>query len=138
MACSLNEHLQFGAAKCKNLTVSRLKDAETGHTSLTFMNYPERIFLDTHSRQDGQGCRKSAWRPENGFTLLEPKPASYDLQEHGEVQDGTCLICMDGSLRNIARQTYHSEVSYQNYSYARGFSEQEVIQPCMSTNETNW
>ena len=50
VARSLNEDLlyiqtwadkwneMFGAAKCKNLTVSGLKDAETSHPSLTFMN----------------------------------------------------------------------------------------------------
>ena len=48
--------------------------------------YLERIVLDTLSRQDGQGCRKAAWPPEKSFTLLESKPAGYDLQEHGEIQ----------------------------------------------------
>ena len=50
MACSRNEgllHIQkwannwyviFGAVKCKDLRVSRLKDAETGLSSLTLMN----------------------------------------------------------------------------------------------------
>ena len=30
--------MMFGAVKCKNLTVSRLKEAETDHPSPTFMN----------------------------------------------------------------------------------------------------
>ena len=33
-----NWYVMFGAAKCKNLTVCRLKDAETDLPSLTFMN----------------------------------------------------------------------------------------------------
>ena len=99
---SLNEdHLQiriwadnwkviFGAAK--SLIVSRLKDAEARHSSLTFLNtilpeverhfghfYSETIVLGTYSRQDGQGSRKVASSPQKSFTILEPKPVGYDL-----------------------------------------------------------
>ena len=34
-----NWNVMFDAAKRKNLTVSRLKDAETGHPSLTFYEH---------------------------------------------------------------------------------------------------
>ena len=45
---------------------------------------------------------------------------------------------MDGSLRNIARQAWcHPEVSCQNCSYARGFSEQEH-HTTTSTNTTSF
>ena len=103
-----NWNVMFGAAK--SLNVSRLKDAETGHSSLTFMNSMNTcqkwegilgISIQKElscSRQDGQGCRKAAWPPEKSFTLLEPKPVGYDLQEPGEIQDGICLICLDGCL----------------------------------------
>lgn len=48
--------------------------------------------------------RKVAWHPDKSLTLLAPKPTGCDLQKHGEIQNGICLICMDGSLRNITRQ----------------------------------
>ena len=104
---------------CKNLTVSKLKHAETGHPSIAFMStilsdvqvveplghlHPERIVMYILNRQYDQGCRKAVWSPKKSLTLLEPKPAGYDLQEHGEIQDGICLICMDASLRNIANR----------------------------------
>ena len=38
-------------------------------------------------------------------TLLEHKPAGYDFQEHGEIQDGIRLVSIDGILRNSVRQT---------------------------------
>ena len=44
------------------------------------------VVMDTLSRQDGQGCKKAAWPPEKSFTLFEPKPAGFDLKEHGKVQ----------------------------------------------------
>ena len=31
--------------------------------------------------EDGQGYRKVAWPAEKNFTILEPKPTSYDLQD---------------------------------------------------------
>ena len=42
---------------------------------------------------------------QNRTEAEEVEPTGYDLQEHGEIQDGICFICMDESLRNIARQT---------------------------------
>ena len=74
-----------------------LSSNSAGHKRITV--------LDIFSRQDDQECRKAAWSPEESFTLLEPKPAGSDLQEHGEIQGGIRLICMDGSVRNIMRQT---------------------------------
>ena len=68
-----------------------------GTLSLGYL-YMERIVLDALSRQDGQGCRKVVWPPEKSFTFLEPKPAGYDLQEHGEIQDGICVNCLSGCL----------------------------------------
>ena len=56
-----------------------------------------KLVLDTHSRQYGQG-KEAAWPPEMSLTILEPTPAGYYLQEHGEIQDGICLNCLDGSL----------------------------------------
>ena len=60
--------------------------------------YPERIVRDTLNRQDGQECKKAAWLPEKSFNIPRPKQAGYDVQDHGEIQDGLYLICMDGSL----------------------------------------
>ena len=100
--------------------------------------YPERIFPDKLNRKDDKGCRKAVWPPEKSFALLEPKPAGYDLQEYGEIQYGICLICMNGSFRNIVSPTWcHPEANCQNYSCARCFSEQEC-HTTTSTKEKNW
>ena len=83
--------------------------------------YPERIVVDSLIREDGQGCKKAAWPPQKSFTLLDTKVAGCGLKEHGEIEDGICLICLNVSFRNIART-------------AKCFSEQE----CHTTTSTSW
>lgn len=95
----------IGAAKRKNGTVSRLKDAESSHTSLTLMNnilseMEEVELLDVYiwkylswtHLEDKMAKDAGNKLPEKSFTILQPKPAICDLQEHGEIQDGICLI----------------------------------------------
>ena len=84
----------------------------------------KQIVLDT-LRQDGQGCRKGAWPAEKRFTLLEPKPAGCGLQEHDEVQDGICSICLIAAFETALGGLDVIQRRVVNISRARGFSGQE-------------
>lgn len=40
----------------------------------------------------------------NILSMVETNKAAYGLHDHGDIQDGVCLTCVDDSLRNIDMQ----------------------------------
>ena len=110
--CSGSKSLtMFGAAKCKNLTVSRLKVAETGHPTLTFMNttlseveegehlsisirveLPWTPLADKMAKEAGNTMWDIPWRCTN-TTQLHVIPSSSTPNSHQGINISTYSCC---------------------------------------------